>query len=60
MDASVDWGFSPSRVGTSSGVISVPRIDVRVSPTSSENWPDVTTQRMRCCISVLGTPVLTP
>ncbi len=58
--ASVDWAASPSRVGTNSGVIVVSRIERRVAPTSSLNWPEAMTHRMRCWMSVLGTPVLTP
>lgn len=58
--ACVDCGASPEVLGTSSGEISVPRIDVSVAPTSSSNWPDETTHRMRCCMSVFGTPAFTP
>ena len=60
MFASVDCGVSPSFVGTSSGVISVSRIDNSVSPTRSSNWSLEATQRTRCCMSVFGTPALTP
>ena len=46
--------------GAFTGEISVPRMESRVSLTcGSVNWPELMTQRMRCCISVFGTPVLT-
>ena len=46
-------------VGTSSGVISVSSTDCSTSSTSDSNCPDEMTQRIRCWISVLGTPALT-
>jgi hypothetical protein len=46
-------------VGTSSGVISVLRIEVSTSSARSPNRSEAITQRIRCCISVLGTPPLT-
>jgi hypothetical protein len=50
---------SSSPVGTSSGVISVSRTSVSTAFTSSSNCFDDTTQRIRCWISVFGTPPLT-
>ena len=41
------------------GVISVSSTDCSTSLTASSNWCDEMTQRIRCWISVLGTPPLT-
>ncbi|COW56956.1 Uncharacterised protein [Mycobacterium tuberculosis] len=43
----------------SSGVISVSSTDCNTSPTFSPNSPAEMTHRIRCWISVLGTPALT-
>ena len=50
---------SPFAAGMSSGEISVSRIERSVWFTCSSNCPEEITQRMRCCMSVLGTPGLT-
>ncbi len=57
--ASVLCGFSPSATGTSSGEISWSRIARSTVLVSSSNCPVAITQRIRCWISVLGTPVFT-
>lgn len=53
---SVDCSSSP---GTSSGLISVSRMAASVSLVSSSNWPLLMTHRIRCWMSVFGTPELT-
>ena len=56
----VDWMAPPASAGTSSGLISVSRMDSSVRPTASSNSSSATTQRMRCWMRVLGMPALTP
>ena len=60
MRSSVLW-IAPvsSSAGTSSGEISVSRIDVSSSLVRWSNWPVVTVHRIRYWISVFGTPALT-
>ena len=59
MDFSVLCGTSPSLTGISSGEISVFRMASRISSTRSEKSSSPLTQRIRCWISVFGTPALT-
>ena len=60
MVSCVDCGLASPTVGTSSGVISVSRIDCSTASTDASNCSVLITQRIRCCISVFGTPPFTP